>query len=114
MNTYWKLTEPGGAPATLLPDNREAHFILTAEGTRIASSTDCNRLIGTYESGPDPGLRLKVGGVTMMACEESLMTQERKFIEALKASTSYRIDGEKLELRQGDQVLARFESRKMK
>ena len=114
VNTYWKLTELGGAPAAVLPEKREAHFILTAEGTRIAGTGGCNRLIGTYESGPDSALKLKVGGMTMMACEEPLMTQERKFIEALKASTSYRIDGEKLELRQGDQVLARFESRKMK
>ena len=114
VNTYWKLTELGGAPAAVLPDQREAHFILTADGARIAGTGGCNRLTGTYESGPDSALKLKVGGMTMMACEEPLMTQEGRFVEALNATTTYRIDGEKLELRKGDQVLARFESRYLK
>lgn len=113
-NTYWKLLELGGVPPLVQPENREAHFVLTIEGTRIAGTGGCNQLTGTYESGPDSALKLKVGGMTMMACEEPVMTQEGRFVEALNATTTYRIDGEKLELRKGDQVLARFESRHMK
>ncbi len=114
VNTNWKLTELGGAPAVVLPDSREAHFILTAAGNSIAGTGGCNRMFGTYESGPDSKLTLKVGGMSMMACEEPLMRQETNFVGALNATTSYRIDGEKLELRKGDQVLARFESRHLK
>jgi heat shock protein HslJ len=77
----------------------------------VAGTSGCNRLIGTFETGPDSALKLNVGGMTTMACPDPMMTQERNLLDALKAVTSYRIDGEKLELRSGDQVLARFESR---
>lgn len=114
VSTYWKLVGLGGTPAVVLPDNREAHFILTAAGNSIAGTGGCNRMFGTYETGPDSTLTLKVGGMSMMACEEPLMRQETNFVGALNATTNYRIDGEKLELRKGEQVLARFESRYLK
>ena len=110
-NTYWKLTELGGAPLAVPATKREAHLIFRTDGHHVAGTSGCNRLIGTFETGPDLALKLKVGGMTMMACPESMMVQEKNLLEALKAVTSYRIDGEKLELRNGDQVLARFESR---
>lgn len=114
INTYWKLIDLGGTSPVGQEDNREANFILSAEGSSIAATGGCNRMFGNYESGPDLTLKLKVGGISMMACAEPLMKQEARFVEALNATTSYRIDGTKLELRKGDRVLARFESRDSK
>jgi putative lipoprotein len=109
--TYWRLTELGGAPVAVPANKREAHLIFRTDGQHVAGTSGCNRLIGTFETGPDSALKLNVGGMTTMACPDPMMTQERNLLDALKAVTSYRIDGEKLELRNGDQVLARLESR---
>ena len=57
---------------------------------------------------------MKMGGMTMMACPEPLMTQEKNLLDALQAVSNYRIEGDKLELRKGEQLLARFEARARK
>jgi putative lipoprotein len=109
--TYWKLTELGGAPLAASGGKREAHLIFRAANHHVAGTSGCNRLFGTFETGPDQALKLKLSGMTMMACPEPLMTQERNLLDALGAVTNYRLDGEKLELRKGEQVMARFEAR---
>jgi len=108
--TDWKVTELGGAPVAAAPGARQASLVLTAEGRKVAGSTGCNRMAGTYELEKD-ALRFKPMALTMMACLEPLMKQEQAFVEALKATSSYRIAGETLELRDGEKVLARFESK---
>jgi putative lipoprotein len=108
---YWKLTELGGAPISAAGGKREAHLIFRATNHHVAGTSGCNRLFGTFETGPDQALKLKLSGMTMMACPEPLMTQEKNLLEALGGVTNYRLDGEKLELRKGDQVMARFEAR---
>jgi heat shock protein HslJ len=102
--THWKLVEVAGAPAVA---GREAYLELSAEGRKLAGTSGCNRLFGSYELGGD---RLRFGGVgaTRMACEEALMKQEQALEAALQATTSYRVDGSTLELRDGERVLARF------
>lgn len=113
VETYWKLVELDGASAAVSPAGREPHLVLHTEGKRLAGSGGCNRLIGTYEL-PPGGLRLRPAGSTMMACPEPLMKQEQAFLEVLKATTSFRIQGEVLELRSGERPRARFESRYLK
>jgi heat shock protein HslJ len=66
-------------------------------------------MFGAYEV-DGPRLTLKPGGMTMMYCSEELMEQERAFIAALEATSSYIIEGDVLHLRDGDRALARFES----
>jgi heat shock protein HslJ len=44
----------------------------------------------------------------MMACPEPLMRRERAFVEALEATTAFRIEGETLDLLAGDEVVARL------
>ena len=102
--THWKLIEVGGAPAVA---GREAYLELSAEGRKLVGTSGCNRLFGSYELGGD---RLRFGaiGSTRMACEEALMKQEQALEAALQATTSYRVDGSALELRDGERVLARF------
>ena len=106
---YWKLVQLNGTPA-IVGDAHEAHIILQSNDPRIVGSSGCNRMFGSYELDGDH-LTLRPGGMTMMYCSESLMEQERAFVAALSATTSYVIDGETLELRDGDRSLAQFESR---
>jgi putative lipoprotein len=110
-NTHWKLLELGGAAVVAGDNKREPHLIFRAAQHHVAGTSGCNRLFGSYEAGADQSLKMKMGGMTMMACAEPLMTQEKNLLDALAAVTNYRIDGEKLELRKGDQVLVRFEAR---
>lgn len=113
-NTSWKLLDLGGAPVTAGDSKREPYLIFRAAQHHVAGTSGCNRLFGSYEMGADQSLKLKMGGMTMMACTDQLMKQEKNFLDALSAVTSYRLDGDKLELRKVDQVLARFEARNRK
>ena len=74
---------------------------------RLSGSGGCNRLLGTYELSADT-VKVAPAGTTMMACPEELMQQESDFVSALKMTTSYKISGDTLELRNGERVLARF------
>lgn len=58
---------------------------------RLAGNGTCNRILGRYEA---QGERLTISpaGTTMMACPEALMTQERRFLDALARVDGYRID----------------------
>ncbi len=106
----WKLVALGGAPALERPDGQQAHFVLNAERKSLSGSTGCNRFAGGFEL-PHGGLSLTAGGMTMMACPEDVMQQEQAFLEALKATTGYRVADGSLELLEGDRrVLARFVS----
>jgi putative lipoprotein len=110
--TEWTLTDLGGAPPVPGPANRRATITLISDGKKLVGTPGCNHMGGTYELPPDPAhpnnLKLDSGAMTMMACAEPLMKQEQAFVEALKSTSSYRIDGQILELRDGDRVLARF------
>ena len=102
----WQLVELDGAPAKELPEPHVAQIEFLADG-KIAASGGCNRLLGSYELKGD-ALSIMPGGMTMMACEEPLMAQERAFTQALGATKTYRIEGDTLALMEGERVLARF------
>jgi putative lipoprotein len=108
VGTDWKLIELNGQAA--LEENQKAPSLqLIAAGRKIAGSGGVNRYFGTYtRSGSN--LRLKPGGMTLMAGPEAMMQQEDAFIKALQAVTSYRIVGQTLELRKGSQLVARFQA----
>jgi len=110
VNTYWKLLEVGGQAAVVGDNEKEPHMILQIEEQRLAGSSGCNRLIGTYEVTEDQ-LRLSPTGMTMMMCPDDLMQQERALTTALRETTTYRISGQSLDLFDGERLVARFESR---
>ncbi len=101
--------ELGGLPVEPSEGGRDPHLVLDPDGRRLSGSGGCNRLLGRYELDGD---RLGFGAVatTMMACPEPLMIRERAFIEALEATTAFRIEGETLELLAGEEVVARLVS----
>lgn len=110
INTYWKLTELNGGEVVVMNNIPETHIILQQEQNSITGMGGINRLMGTYElSGSS--LRLEKVGSTLMAGPEPLMKQERAFLDALKNTATYHIEGENLELRDATgKTLARFQA----
>lgn len=107
--TEWRLKELAGASVVHLPDAQGATITLHADGKRLSGSSGCNRIVGGYElSGQS--LRFTPAGLTRMMCPEPLMKQETAFTEALRSTTTYRLVGDKLDLLDGDRVLASFKS----
>ena len=71
-------------------DSSHASLQFLPDG-RLAGSASCNRIIGSYQS---KGLQLtiKPAGMTMMACPEALMNQERQLLALLPEIDTFRID----------------------
>ncbi|MEI4261386.1 META domain-containing protein [Roseovarius sp. D0-M9] len=61
------------------------------ENGRISGSTGCNRFMSGYDLTGE-GLTLGQMGVTMMACPEALMTQERRVLDALGEVQRFDVD----------------------
>jgi putative lipoprotein len=108
-NTYWKLTELGGAPVT--GTQIEPHLVLDPTTQRVTGSGGCNQLSGGYQVNGDR-LRLSQTVGTMMACMKGMET-EKAFLKALGQVAGWRIAGQQLELLDSNgNVLARFEGRR--
>jgi heat shock protein HslJ len=99
------ITGCGGAPVSLLTGRTwvvediggggliDSSNVTLSFGThgRVAGSGGCNRWFAGFEL---TGESLSIGqaGSTLMACPEALMTQERRFFEALAQVTGFDID----------------------
>lgn len=108
-DTYWKLVDVGGQAARAQPGEREAHLLLL-DGLASGGS-GCNKLMGRYTLGSRGQLTVGPLASTRMACSPDLMAQENALHAAFARTTGYRIDGNALELIEGDAVLARFVAR---
>lgn len=109
VNTYWKLLSVSAEPVVVIENQREPHFVLHLEQHRVAGYSGCNHLVGRYQVKANELRFLEVGS-TLMACERGMETEAR-FLEALRATTRWQIQGERLELFDArDQSLAKFES----
>lgn len=96
----------GGDPASLLMggtwqiEDVAGHGIVDAsnitvlfgEKGRVSGSTGCNRFMGGFELTGE-GLRFGQMGVTMMACPDALMTQERRVLDALEQVRRFDFNG---------------------
>ena len=74
--------------ARLIGDSRAT--IAFQEGGRVDGLASCNRYTATYELSGE-ALSITGAASTMMACEPSLMEQERRFLDALAAVTRFEI-----------------------
>lgn len=100
-----KMTGCGGDPASLLTGAEWQIEDITGKGIidgaritiafspdgRIAGSTGCNRFTGGYTLSGE-GLNLQPAGVTLMACPEALMKQERRMLDALAQVWRFDLD----------------------
>lgn len=102
-DTYWKLTEIDGQPATLGAVGREVHMVLTSEGHQVHGFSGCNRFTGSYER-DESQLRFRPLASTRMACLEG-MDQEQRFLELLTKTMRFTINSDNLALYSGDEQL---------
>lgn len=108
-NTYWKLTEVNGQPASRGAGQEELHVVFTSAGNRVSGFSGCNRFSGTYE---EKNGRLDFGpmAATMMACGEG-MDQEQAFLKALEIVQGYIINGDNLSFYNAqEQLILRFKA----
>ena len=105
--TYWRLIELNGKPAAPGMGRTQPYIRLHREDSRFEGSSGCNGVIGTYLVEQN-AVEFNPSATTLMMCPQALMDQEQGLIAALKATSSYKIQGEMLELSNGTAVVAKF------
>jgi heat shock protein HslJ len=110
-NARWDLVELNGKPVSPPSGRDEPYLQLNPNGKTLQGHTGCNTINGNYQLDEN---RLKFGNIatTKMSCDEPVMSVERAFLNALKATDSFKITGGKLELYGGGKLLARFEAQR--
>jgi len=92
----WRLANmtAGSLPTPMLPIGD-----LTAEfrDAKVGGSGGCNRFNGGYST---KGSQLKIGPLasTFKACEESVMTQETRYLQALQGAQRYQVNQDGLQI----------------
>ncbi|MDN6323456.1 MAG: META domain-containing protein [Halomonas sp.] len=110
INTYWKLVTLDGAPVVAHENFREAHLVLHQEASRLAGTTGCNTLMGSYRVENERIAFVPIAS-TKMACPTAQMKTERDFLAALKQVTAWNVDGATLVLSSdNNEPLAVFEA----
>lgn len=89
----WLAVDIGGSGVA---DGVRSTIRFAANG-RVAGRGGCNRFVGSYASSGGT-LRLGGLGVTRMACPQPMMEQEARFLAALRATASARVEGPYLTL----------------
>lgn len=99
--TYWVLQsylDSQGNTQTALADIQvDAIF----EEGRVSGTDGCNLYSAGYELSGNK-LSIQPGMSTLMACEESIMDQAQQFQNALASASSFRINGDVLEILNAD------------
>ncbi len=107
--TYWSLVELNGKPAAPGMGRTQPYILFHREQGRIEGSSGCNGVVGTYIVQQN-ALQITPSGTTLMVCPPALMAQEQALLAALRATSSYEIEGDALELSNGTTVVARFQA----
>jgi heat shock protein HslJ len=103
----WRVSELSGH-AVVSSVNRQQPFIFFDEAKKQASGyAGCNRFFGGYELEGE-ALRFGPIGATKRACPDLEESVETEFFKILDATHGWRIVDGKLELLNGDLVLARL------
>ncbi|MEI4232738.1 META domain-containing protein [Roseovarius sp. D22-M7] len=82
----WRITAIGGAEL-VEPERLSLNFL---PPDRVAGSSGCNRIIGSFNLTGE-SLQFGTMGSTMMACDDPLMAQERRMLDALEQVTRFDI-----------------------
>ena len=100
MNTPWKILSIAGGPLQAIEGKKEPRLILQNENGRNAWSATigCNQMSGGLEINGDR-TEFKAGMATLMPSPPPLDMLEKQLGQSLLASTHWRIQGNRLELR---------------
>lgn len=93
--TEWELATIGGSAAVA----GVSATIVFDENDVAHGSGSCNRFVGGWESGRGDSLTITTGPMTMIACPDPAGAQETAFVNALNRTSSYRLSGDTLTLR---------------
>lgn len=101
-NTYWKLVALDDQPTPVVEGKREAHIVLHSpnsktQGSRVAGSTGCNRLMGEYQH-DEHELSFDRLATTRMACPSEAGSLERDFLATLNDVSGWQVEGKTLTL----------------
>jgi putative lipoprotein len=100
LDTTWKILAMAGEPVHVLGGKREPQIVLkSADGRDGWSATvGCNQMSGGFSLSGNR-VTFKAGMSTLMACPPPLDMLEKQLGKSLLASTQWRIQGNRLELR---------------
>lgn len=105
--TKWVLAEVNGNPAAP-GEGQSVHLVLHKKG-KLTGSTGCNNVVGNYIAS-EGALQFTPAATTMKMCPAPVMQQEQAVLAAMKATTAYKVNGNTLELLNGQQSLAKFQA----
>ncbi|MBK7325730.1 putative Heat shock protein [Candidatus Propionivibrio aalborgensis] len=93
-----------GAVSLLLGSRISASF---GTNGRVSGSAGCNQYFAAYTL-DGPSMRIGAAGATRRFCAEpdGMMNQERLYLEALQTTATFRLNGDRLELRTANGALA--------
>ena len=114
QETFWELTHLGNEPVKPQEKQSLPHIILHKDKQRVSGFGGCNNLSGTYVLEGEK-LSFDKMASTLMACIPPAMELESSVNKMLEQVKVWKIEGERLELLDGDgKSLARFQSRYMR
>ncbi len=103
--TPWKLAALADAKGTAVPTLAGTEVTALLQGGRVTGSAGCNNYSATYKA---TSAALTVNApvaTTRKACTQPIMQQETAYLAALAKSATFKIEGDKLELRNAAGVL---------
>lgn len=105
FGTRWNLASIAGN-AIRLPEGTENPYLSIAEDLSVTGFGGCNRLMGQAKVDGSAVSFPGVGG-TKMYCKETQET-ETSFLTALRATNTFKLDGDQLTLLDRDKELAKL------
>lgn len=98
VNTYWRVVSLRGERVETPEHGREAHVMLSVDGSHYRATAGCNTLSGTYVL-EGPRLEFGPAASTRITCQGPAAAAERALASALADARTWRIEGQTLELR---------------
>jgi heat shock protein HslJ/LysM repeat protein len=95
----------GGVVSVIIGTELTAVF---GEDGTLSGSAGCNNYTAAYEADDDGNIAIGPAATTRKMCPEpeGIMEQESQYLAALETAATYRMEGERLELRTADGALA--------
>lgn len=106
VGTTWQLTgyNNGQGGVVSLIEGSEITAVFGEDGT-LSGNAGCNNYNTSFTTDGSSITVNPIMATTMMACPEELMTQEAAYLAALPNATTFQIQGDALELRDGSGAL---------
>ena len=109
QDAYWKLDSLNGETIQTAEKQKQAHFVLHAQESKVTGFSGCNKFTGQYAvETKNNELKFAQLVSTQMACINQNFN-ENDFLSALSQTTKYKVNGQKLNLLSaGGKVLVSF------